>query len=183
MSRGRPATRGINDAVAIARKRGCVMRVTYAHDSVCDFFIRAVMLVIFVRVMRIEKIVAPASEIEFACRRMIAELRLFPPSQQIRLELWVYSRHGTYRFFRLAPAGLEEIQQNGEPGTAGPASGNADTAVVPVTRNEGEGTGVGMGGTGEDSVAPSVEVPLSEGASPPCYSEESPSENFTDEKR
>ncbi|MDD1686246.1 hypothetical protein [Methanoregula sp.] len=181
MNRGRPATRGINDAVAIARKRGCVMRVTYAHDSVCDFFIRAVMLVIFVRVMRIEKIVAPASEIEFVCRRMIAELRLFPPSQQIRLELWVYSKHGTYRFFRLTTAGLEEIQQSGEPGTAGPANGNAGTAEVPVTRNGGEGTGVG--GSDRGMIPPSVEIPLSEGASPPLCSGESPSENPPAEKR
>ena len=183
MNRGRPATRGINDAVAIAQKRGCVMRVTYAHDSVCDFFIRAVMLVIFVRVMRIEKIVAPVNEIEFVCRRMIAELRLFPPSQQIRLELWVYSKHGTYRFFRLTTAGLEEIQQSGEPGTAGPANGNAGTAEVPVTRNGGEGAGVRIGKTGEDQIAPSVEVPLSEGASPPLCSGESPSENPPAEKR
>jgi hypothetical protein len=133
--------------------------------------------------VRIEKIVAPVNEIEFMCRRMIAELRLFPPSQQIRLELWVYSRHGTYRFFRLTPAGLEEIQQNGEPGTAGPANGNAGTAEVPVTRNGGEGAGVGIGKTGEDQIAPSVEVPHSEGPSPPHYSEKSPSENLTAEKR
>lgn len=181
MTRGRPATRGINDAVAIAQRRGCVMRVTYAHDSVCDFFIRAVMLVIFVRVMRIEKIVAPASEIEFVCRRMIAELRLFPPSQQIRLELWVYSKHGTYRFFRLTTAGLEEIQQSGEPGTAGPANGDTGTAEVPVTRNGGEGTGAG--GSDRGMIPPSVEVPLSEGTSPPLCSGESPSENLPAEKR
>ena len=127
MNRGRPATRGINDAVAIAQRRGCVMRVTYAHDSVCDFFIRAVMLVIFVRVMRIEKIVAPVSEIEFVCRRMIAELRLFPPSQQIRLELWVYNKYGTYRFFRLTDGGLEEIQQSGEPAKNGGPEPDAKT--------------------------------------------------------
>lgn len=146
MNRGRPATRGINDAVAIAQKRGCVMRVTYAHDSVCDFFIRAMMLVIFVRVVRIEKIVAPVSEIEFVCRRMIAELRLFPPSQQIRLELWVYSRHGTYRFFRLTDAGLEEIQQNGE--TA--------PATIPATVKEGEADPAAVPTVNKDSTSPAT---------------------------
>lgn len=146
MNRGRPATRGINDAVAIAQRRGCVMRVTYAHDSVCDFFIRAVMLVIFVRVVRIEKIVAPINEIEFVCRRMIAELRLFPPSQQIRLELWVYSKHGTYRFFRLTDAGLEEIRQNGE--TA--------PATVPATVKEGEADPAAVPTANKDSTSPAT---------------------------
>jgi len=115
MKRGRPSTTGINDAVVIAKKRGCVMRVMYAPDSVCDFFIRTVMFVAFVRLIRIEKIVAPVSEIEHEYREIIAELRLFPQSLQIKRELWVYNKYGTYRFFRLTDDGLEEIQQSGEP--------------------------------------------------------------------
>jgi hypothetical protein len=135
MKRGRPATRGIDTAVSIAQARGCVMRVTYAPESVCDFFIRTVMLVIFVRVVRIEKIVAPVHEIEHLCRGIIAELRLFPPSLQIRLELWVYSKHGTYRFFRLTEAGLEEIPQGGEPVKNGEPETNARTegGIGPAT--------------------------------------------------
>lgn len=114
MKRGRPSTTGINDAVTIAKKRGCVMRVMYAPDSVCDFFIRTVTHVAFVRLIRIEKIVAPASEIERERREIIAELRLFPQSLQIKRELWVYNKYGTYRFFRLSDDGLEEIPQSGE---------------------------------------------------------------------
>lgn len=114
MKRGRPSTTGINDAVAIAKKRGCVMRVTYSSDSVCDFFIRTVMLVIFVRAVRFEKIILPVEEIERECREIISELRLFPPSEQIQLEIWAYSKHGTYRFFRINGTGLEEIPHEGE---------------------------------------------------------------------
>ncbi|MDD5143048.1 hypothetical protein [Methanoregula sp.] len=119
MKRGRPSTTGINDAVAIAKKRGCVMRVTYSSDSVCDFFIRTVTHVTFVRLIRIEKIIAPASEIEHKYREIIAELRLFPQSLQIKRELWVYNKYGTYRFFRLTDDGLEESQQSGEPAKNG----------------------------------------------------------------
>ncbi|MCK9631497.1 MAG: hypothetical protein M0R30_07620 [Methanoregula sp.] len=142
MKRGRPATTGINDAVAIAKKRGCVMRVTYAPDSVCDFFIRTVMLVSFVRLIRIEKIIAPASEIEHEYREIIAELRLFPQSPQIQKELWVYNKYGTYRFFRLTDAGLEEIQQSGEPVKNGEPEINAKTeggnspATEPVSEKD-----------------------------------------------
>jgi len=119
MKRGRPSTIGINNAVTIAKKRGCVMRVTYSSDSVCDFFIRTVTHVTFVRLIRIEKIVAPASEIKHEHREIIAELRLFPQSLQIKRELWVYNKYGTYRFFRLNDDGLEEIQQSGEPAENG----------------------------------------------------------------
>jgi len=96
--------------------------------------------------MRIEKIVAPANEIEFVCRRIIAELRLFPPSQQIRLELWVYTRHGTYRFFRLTDTGLEEIQQNGE--TA--------PATVPATVKEGDTAPAAVPIVNKDSTSPAT---------------------------
>jgi len=114
MKRGRPSTTGINDAVTIAKKRGCVMRVTYSSDSVCDFFIRTVTHVIFVRAVRFEKIMLPVEEVERQCREIISELRLFPLSEQIQLEIWAYSKHGTYRFFRINGTGLEEIPHAGE---------------------------------------------------------------------
>lgn len=119
MKRGRPSTIGINNAVAIAKKRGCVMRVTYSSDSVCDFLIRTVTHVTFVRLIRIEKIVAPVNEIGHEYREIIAELHLFPQSLQIIKELWVYNKYGTYRFFRLTDDGLEEIPQSGEPAKNG----------------------------------------------------------------
>jgi len=125
MKRGRPSTTGIIDAVAIAKKRGCVMRVTYSSDSICDFFIRTITHVIFVRLIRIEKIIAPASEIEHEHREIISELRLFPQSLQIKRELWVYNKYGTYRFFRLTDEGLEESQQSGEPAKNGEPESDA----------------------------------------------------------
>lgn len=151
MKRGRPATKGIDDAVTIAQRRGCVMRVTYSPESVCDFFIRTALYVIFVRAVRFEKIILPVEEIERECREMIAELRLFPKSEQIRLELWIYSKHGTYRFFRITDAGLEEIPQEGKPGAAAPAEDAARETVSPVTGKEGEGAGSALSPPGPDS--------------------------------
>ena len=138
MRRGRPSTTGINDAVAIAKKRGCVMRVTYSSDCVCDFFIRTVALVIFVRAVRLEKIILPVEEIQRDCREIISELRLFPPSEQIQLEIWAYSKHGTYRFFRINGTGLEEIPESPEPETAIPAESQTGITDIPETKkNEG----------------------------------------------
>jgi hypothetical protein len=115
MTKGRPATTGVDDAVVIARKRGCVMRIVYGLESTCDLFIRTAACVVFVKTRRTDKIVAAVKEIEHACQDLIAELRLFPASAQILLELWIYSKHGTYRFFRIGEAGLAEVDRDGMP--------------------------------------------------------------------
>jgi hypothetical protein len=115
MTKGRPATTGVDDAIVIARKRGCVTRIVYGLDSVCDLLIRTAAYVVFVKTRRTEKITATIAEIEHAYHGLIAELRLLPVSAQILLELWIYSKHGTYRFFRISEAGLAEVDRDGMP--------------------------------------------------------------------
>ena len=139
MNRDRRATKGLDDAAPIAQRRGCLMKVEYGPESVCDFLIRTVELVIFVRVVRIEKIVASVSEIGHECRAIIAELRLFPQSPQIRLELWAYNKHGTYRYFRLTATGLEEIRQSGEPETVATGEGADQQKAGEAGGTSGEG--------------------------------------------
>jgi hypothetical protein len=125
MRRGRPATKGVDDAVAIARKRGFVMRIEYGPENICDLIIRTALHLVVVRVRRMDTIAATLPEIEHACRTLIAELRLFPVSAQIELEIWLYSRHGTFRFFRINGTGLIEIARDGEP--AGQPPGQPET--------------------------------------------------------
>lgn len=115
MTKGRPATTGVDDAVAIARKRGCVMRIVYGLESLSDLVIRTAAYVAFVKTRRTEKITATIQEIGHAYHSLIAELRLFPVSAQILPELWIYSKHGTYRFFRIGAAGLAEVDRDGLP--------------------------------------------------------------------
>jgi hypothetical protein len=137
MTKGRPATRGVDDAVDIARKRGCVMKIVYGLESVCDLFIRTAAYIAFVKTRRTEKITATIQEIEHAYHDLIAELRLFPVSAQILLELWIYSRHGTYRFFRLGEAGLVELDRDGWPASL--PGRNAPPAMTEVGAGK-EGT-------------------------------------------
>ena len=115
MTKGRPATTGVDDAVIIAHKRGCVMRIVYGLESICDLVIRTAAYVAFVKARRTDKITATIREIEHTFQDLIAELRLFPVSAQILRELWIYSKHGTYRFFRINEAGLTEVDQHGMP--------------------------------------------------------------------
>jgi hypothetical protein len=138
MTKGRPATRGVDDAVVIARKRGCVMRIVYGLESLSDLVIRTAAYVAFIKTRRTEKITATIREIEHAYQDLIAELRLFPVSAQILLELWVYSRHGTYRFFRLGEAGLAEVDRDGMPV---PLPG---TDTAPGVTGDGAGNGVAV---------------------------------------
>jgi len=115
MTKGRPATRGVDDAVVIAHKRGCVMKIVYGLESICDLVIRTAVCVAFIKTRRTEKITATIQEIEHAYHNLISELRLFPVSAQILRELWIYSKHGTYRFFRIGDAGLIELDRHGMP--------------------------------------------------------------------
>jgi hypothetical protein len=52
---------------------------------------------------------------ERECSRTAGELRLFPRSPQIMLEIWIYSRSGTFRFFRAEESGLVETAGDGTP--------------------------------------------------------------------
>jgi len=123
MTKGRPSTSGVDNAIRIAQERGCVMKIYYNLESVCNFLIRTPAHVIFVRICRTEKIIASIREIEMEYHKRIEELRLFPASAQILLELWVYSKNGTYRFFCLGKSGLSEIDRKGVPVTSpGPAA-------------------------------------------------------------
>lgn len=115
MTKGRPVTTGISDAVVIAHKRGCVMRIMHGLESISDLVIRTAAYVAFVKTRRTDKITATIQEIEHAYHSLIAELRLFPQSAQILRELWIYSKHGTYRFFRIHEAGLVEVGRDGMP--------------------------------------------------------------------
>jgi len=111
MTRGRPVTRGVDNAIEIARARGCVMKFYSGPESVCDLMIRSPVHLIFVRVKRFDRILSTPKEIEEEHRDLILQLRSFPVSGLIIRELWVYSKHGTYRFFRLGDTSIEEIDR------------------------------------------------------------------------
>jgi len=115
MTRGRTVTQGVEDAILTARTRGCVMKFYSGPESVCNLMIRTSVHLIFVRVKRVVRILCTLKEIEEEHRDLIVQLRSFPVSGLIIRELWIYSKHGTYRYFRVGDAGIEEIDWNGIP--------------------------------------------------------------------
>jgi len=113
MTRGRPVTRGVSDAVRIAKGRGTVMQFCAGTECVSDFMIRTPAHLVFVRVKRFIKILSPVAAIEAEHEEIIGEIRSLPSSDAILYELWVYSKHGTYRFFRIMENGIREIGRDG----------------------------------------------------------------------
>jgi hypothetical protein len=89
------------------------MKFCPGPESMCDFQIRTPVHVVFVRVRRFLRILAPLAEIEAEHRNIIQLLRSFPASDSILRELWVYSKHGTYRYFRVTGTGIVEIDRAG----------------------------------------------------------------------
>ena len=115
MTRGRPMTKALDDALPVARARGNVMMFCPETESTCDLMIRTSVHLVFVRIKRVTKIRCTKEEIEAECQEWLILLRSFPVSESILCELWVYTKQNSKRYFRVGSTGLVEIGQNGNP--------------------------------------------------------------------
>ena len=113
MSRGPRSPRTLADAIQVAGRRGVVHVVQKARESLYDIVISAAVPAAFVRVKYAERILLALPEVEFLYRDAIAGLRTLASPDTISRELWLHSRHGTWRFFRVLEPGLAEISADG----------------------------------------------------------------------
>ena len=127
MSRGPEPDNGFNVAIPLAERRGQVLFFRRASQDFCDFMIKGAWFIAFVRLRLAGRLRGSLAEIGWEFSGTINGLGSFPQSMQIFRELWLYSRHGALRFFRLGAAGLIEIDSlgipfvNGKPAVAVPA--------------------------------------------------------------
>lgn len=115
MTRGRRSTKGVEDAIDIARTRGTVMQFCPEPEIVSNFLIRNFSSVTFVRVKRTPRISCSFADIEAGFQDPLARLRTIPLSAGILCELWTYTKNCTWRFFRIDETGLLEIDRQGTP--------------------------------------------------------------------
>ena len=101
MSRGRPSYRALSDALPIARRRGTTQAAVRAPENLYDFTIVSAIPLAFVRVSYCTRIHAPVAEFVNDFREELIMLGRIPAHMSISRELWLRSRHGTWRFFRL----------------------------------------------------------------------------------
>jgi hypothetical protein len=115
MSRGRPPSNGIREALPIARARGRVMEIVQNGDTPAMFVIVADGKVYFIYIRRADPFRVTPTEMETENREVLAMIRSLPGSADIIRELWPYSKAGTLRFFRVEDSWLLEIGRDGLP--------------------------------------------------------------------
>ncbi len=91
------------------------MRFCPETESTCDLMLRTSVHLVFVRVKKVCKIRCTTEEIEAELQEWLILLRSFPVSESILCELWVYTKQGSWRYFRVGITGLVEIGRDGIP--------------------------------------------------------------------
>jgi hypothetical protein len=115
VSRGPPALQTIRDAIPIAKIRGMVQMAEHGPGSLFDFTIAGTKPVAFVRAKFAEHILAALAEIARDFDEDIRQLRLVTQDTALSCELWLRSRYGTWRFFRVTAGAIVEIGRDGLP--------------------------------------------------------------------
>jgi hypothetical protein len=83
-------------------------------ERIYDITIISKIPVTFASVMFAPKILAAVYELADYYKKEIARLRLIARDAAITAELWIRSKHGTWRFFLVTPNSLVEIDREGK---------------------------------------------------------------------
>ena len=114
MSRGPRPHRALEEAVPIAKARGMIQVTLSGPERIFDIAIVSKIPVAFIRVMFAPKILADIMELAEYYKTEIAQLRVIAKDPAITAELWIRSKHGTWRFFLVTPSTLVEIDRDGK---------------------------------------------------------------------
>lgn len=117
--------RALPEAIAIARQRGKVQVAVRGPEARYHFTIDSTTTGAFVRVRFTPRILASPKDIAAEFRGEILRLRAIMRDVALTRELWLRSKHGTWRFFRLTADGIVEI----------------DCCGQEISEKEGEGVG------------------------------------------
>jgi hypothetical protein len=82
-------------------------------ERVFDIAIVSKVPVAFARVMFAPAILATIQQLADDFKEEIAQLRIIARDAAITAELWLRSKHGTWRFFLVTPSALVEIDRGG----------------------------------------------------------------------
>ncbi len=113
MSRGSRPHRALAEAIPIAQVRGIIQMSGLGPERVFDIAIISKVPVAFARVMFAPEILATIQQFADDFKEEIAQLRIIARDAAITAELWLRSKHGTWRFFLVTPNSLVEIDRGG----------------------------------------------------------------------
>ena len=109
MSRGPVSERALEEALALARKRGIIIPIRPGRDSPCSFQVVGRSELVFVTVKLSRQFHGIAEDIGHQYREDIFRLRIIIGPPGTRRELWVRSRYGRWRFFDVTDSGITEV--------------------------------------------------------------------------
>jgi hypothetical protein len=127
--------RGIRFALPVALQRGHVMVFVPSLVNLGEFLIAGNGLFVLVGVRFARRIRAALHEIEAEFTEAIGDLRVAPRTGPVTCELWLYSRYGTLRYFRVNDGSITELDPFGLPlnsGKPATAAGPAGTEREPA---------------------------------------------------
>jgi hypothetical protein len=113
MSRGPRPHRALAEAIPIAKGRGISQMALAGPERIFDIAIISKVPVTFTRVMFAPEILATNRQLADDFKQEIAQLRIIAWDKAITAELWLRSKHGTWRFFLVVPDALVEIDRVG----------------------------------------------------------------------
>ena len=115
MSKGMPSKKAFDAAVAIAGTRGQVIFLQDRPGTACDFFVLTPYGIIAVCVRRTRRIRAGIDEITYEYRETLNLIRAADNCPGVYCEFWLWSPHGTMRFFEVDGFRLTELSLTGLP--------------------------------------------------------------------
>ena len=129
MTRGPESRTGFAAALPVARRRGHVDLFRHGQGSRAEFLIAGSVMLAIVRLRRATCLHGTVADIASIFRKVIDDFRSYPAGGPVFRELWLYSRYGVLRFFRVEDDGIVEIAADGtvllpvNPGSTGAAGG------------------------------------------------------------
>jgi hypothetical protein len=120
MSRGPFPSKGFDAAIPIAKARGHVEHFRRMRGNTADLMVSGGGLLAIIRIQNAPRLYGTPAEIAREFYDAIARLRLHPAGGPVSRELWLYSRYGVLRFFRVLDNGIVELGADGKVLAAGP---------------------------------------------------------------
>jgi len=113
LTRGPEPGTGFAAALPVARRRGHVDLFRHGQGTRAEFLIAGSVLLAIVRLRRATCLHGTVADIALLFRKVIDDFRGYPAGGPVVRELWLYSRYGVLRFFRVADDGIVEIAADG----------------------------------------------------------------------
>ena len=112
--RGPRAHRALKDAIPIAKARGLIQLAMGGPERIYDLSIVSKIPIVFASIMFAPKILATIPELAEYYASDLARLRVIARDAAVVMELWIRSRHGTWRFFQVTSSSLVEVDREGK---------------------------------------------------------------------